>query len=71
MRSAWSKVKRVRGCSCDRAPSALSSGGSDFSWRQFVNPGRLSLLFWLYIGQAVAGSVVGFTVPFLYYFGVL
>jgi hypothetical protein len=36
-----------------------------------VNPHRLAILFWLYIAQALAGSVVGFAAPFLYYFGVL
>jgi hypothetical protein len=28
-------------------------------------------LFWVYLAQALAGSVIGFTAPFLYYFGVL
>jgi hypothetical protein len=31
----------------------------------------MALLFWLYVAQAVAGSVIGFTAPFLYFFGVL
>ena len=40
------------------------------NWRQIANP-RLTLLFWFYVAQAVAGTAVGFTAPFLYYFGVL
>jgi len=51
--------------------AAGSSSRSDAVWPQIVNPRRLTLLFWLYIAQAVAGSAVGFTAPFLYYFGVL
>jgi hypothetical protein len=41
-------------------------------WRQITDPRRrLTILFWVYIAQAVAGSVIGFTAPFLYYFGLL
>lgn len=47
------------------------SGRSDRNRRQMVNRRQLTLLFWLYIAQAVAGSAVGFTAPFLYFFGVL
>jgi hypothetical protein len=36
-----------------------------------TNPRSLRYLFWVYVAQAVAGSVVGFTAPFLYYFGFL
>jgi hypothetical protein len=72
MRSAWSKAKRLCGCGRDPAvASALPAGVFNISWRQIVSPKRLSLLFWLYVVQAVAGSAVGFAVPFLYYFGVL
>ncbi len=31
----------------------------------------LRVCLWLYIGQAAAGAVVGFTLPWLYHFGVL
>lgn len=48
-----------------------SAVNSTESWRQLGNPGRLTILLWVYIAQAVAGSVIGFTAPFLYYFGVL
>jgi hypothetical protein len=40
-------------------------------WRRIATSRRLTLFFWVYISQAVAGSVAGFIVPFLYYFGVL
>jgi hypothetical protein len=40
-------------------------------WRQITVPRRLTILFWVYLAQAVAGSVIGFTAPFLYYFGFL
>jgi hypothetical protein len=53
------------------APSGLAAARSSHSYRQIVNPRRLTILFWLYIAQALAGSVVGFAAPFLYYFGVL
>jgi hypothetical protein len=39
--------------------------------RRSAIPRRLTIFFWLYVSQAVAGSVVGFVAPFLYYFGVL
>jgi hypothetical protein len=38
-------------------------------WSQITR--RLSIFFWVYLAQAAAGLVVGFTVPFLYYFGFL
>jgi hypothetical protein len=40
-------------------------------WRRITKHHRLAVLFWLYVAQAVAGSVIGFTAPFLYFFGVL
>jgi hypothetical protein len=42
-------------------------------WRRVIatNPRHLAILFWVYVAQALAGSVIGFTAPFLYYFGVL
>jgi hypothetical protein len=41
-------------------------------WRRTIatNP-RLAILFWVYVAQALAGSLIGFIAPFLYYFGVL
>jgi hypothetical protein len=35
------------------------------------NPRHIAFLFWAYIAQAAAGSLIGFTAPFLYYFGLL
>lgn len=35
------------------------------------NPRHLAFLFWAYVAQAAAGSLIGFTAPFLYYFGLL
>jgi hypothetical protein len=32
---------------------------------------HLAILFWIYVAQALAGSLIGFTAPFLYFFGVL
>jgi hypothetical protein len=32
---------------------------------------HLTILFWIYVAQALAGSLIGFTAPFLYFFGVL
>jgi len=42
-------------------------------WRRVIatNPRRLTILFWVYVAQALTGSLIGFTAPFLYYFGVL
>jgi hypothetical protein len=31
----------------------------------------IRFLFWFYVGQAAAGAALGFTLPFLYHFGVL
>lgn len=31
----------------------------------------VAILLWVYVGQAVAGSLIGFATPFLHYFGVL
>jgi len=36
-----------------------------------TNPQHLAILFWVYVAQALAGSLIGFTAPFLYYFGFL
>jgi hypothetical protein len=81
MSSAWSKVKQIDLGGRDLqpwliavlppAPFGLAAARSSHSYRQIVNPRRLTILFWLYIAQALAGSVVGFAAPFLYYFGVL
>ena len=30
---------------------------------------RLAILFWVYVAQAFAGAALGFTMPFLHYFG--
>jgi hypothetical protein len=66
MRNAWSILKRI--LSHGRDPQL----GSQVSyWRQITDPRRLTILFWVYLAQAVAGSVIGFTAPFLYYFGLL
>jgi hypothetical protein len=46
-------------------------GGQTIHWRRIATPRRLTLFFWIYVSQAVAGSVAGFVVPFLYYFGIL
>jgi hypothetical protein len=54
---------------CRAAVAASSRCGRH--WRQIASPRRLTILFWLYIAQALAGSVVDFTAPFLYYFGFL
>jgi len=54
-------------CRAAMGRSRRSSG----NWRQIVKIRRLTLLFWVYVAQAVAGTAVGFTAPFLYYFGVL
>jgi hypothetical protein len=51
--------------------AATVSGRSRCEWRQIAKPRRLAILFWLYLAQAVAGSMVGFAAPFLYYFGFL
>jgi hypothetical protein len=40
-------------------------------WPQITDVRRLTIFFWVYLAQAAAGLVVGFTVPFLYYFGFL
>jgi hypothetical protein len=66
MRSAWSTLTRLLAHSRD-----LQRGSQVIPWRRITGPRRLTLLFWVYIAQAVAGSVIGFTAPFLYYFGVL
>jgi hypothetical protein len=49
----------------------LQRGSQASHWRQLTDPRRLTILFWVYLAQALAGSVIGFTAPFLYYFGVL
>jgi hypothetical protein len=65
MRSAWSKLTRIFG------RGDLQRGLQGTYWRQMVNPRPLAILFWVYLAQAVTGSVIGFTAPFLYYFGLL
>jgi hypothetical protein len=54
-----------------RRAAVTASSRSNRFWRQLTNPRRLTILFWVYLAQALAGSVVGFTAPFLYYFGFL
>jgi len=86
MRNAWSKLKRILlrgreqrlriGAPAMPAPALVPCRPaldrcSVSNWRQIANPRRLTLLFWFYVAQAVAGTAVGFTAPFLYYFGVL
>jgi uncharacterized protein (DUF983 family) len=66
MESAWSTLKRLLGCG-----RGLQRGSRVSIWRQMTVTRRLTILFWVYLVQAVAGSVIGFTAPFLYYFGFL
>jgi hypothetical protein len=66
MRSAWPTLTRLLGH--DRDPQ---HGSQVSTWRRITGPRRLTILFWVYVAQALAGSVIGFTAPFLYYFGVL
>jgi hypothetical protein len=46
-------------------------GAQAAPWRRVAIPRRLTIFFWIYVSQAVVGSVAGFIAPFLYYFGVL
>jgi hypothetical protein len=86
MRNIWSELKRflLRRFNLRLRPRAGSMPNpasepfraavpsrSSRNWRQIAGPRPLAILFWLYIAQALAGSVVGFTAPFLYYFGFL
>ena len=85
MRSACSKLKLIALCSCDlqmrpcpTTNSVVGEAAPDlpvakprFAWQRMVNGRQLTILFWIYVAQAVAGSMVGFAAPFLYYFGVL
>jgi hypothetical protein len=65
MPSAWSNLRRILGGrDLQRSPRVRY-------WRQIANHRRLTVFFWLYVAQAVAGSVIGFTAPFLYFFGFL
>jgi hypothetical protein len=66
MRSPWISLKRILGRQRDLQL------GLQADHRQPLTRSRgLAVLFWLYVAQAVAGSVIGFTAPFLYFFGVL
>jgi hypothetical protein len=49
----------------------LLPGAQPSQWRRIATSRRLTIFFWVYVSQAVAGSVAGFIAPFLYYFGVL
>ena len=85
MRSASSKPMRIGLCGRDlqirprptidpidgEAVLDLPMVKSRRAWRQMVNGRRLTILFWIYVAQALAGSMIGFAAPFLYYFGVL
>lgn len=84
MRSAYFKLTRtsllreLQIVSCLTANPFVGEAASDLpvarprlAWRRMVNGRRLTILFWLYVAQALAGSLVGFAAPFLYYFGVL
>jgi hypothetical protein len=55
----------------DTQHSDMQFAGQAIHWRRIATPRRLTLFFWIYVSQAAAGSVAGFVVPFLYYFGVL
>jgi hypothetical protein len=49
----------------------LQPGPQATPWRRIATSRRLTIFFWVYVSQAVAGSVAGFIAPFVYYFGVL
>jgi hypothetical protein len=66
MRSTWFTLQRILSRRRD-----VQLGSKESYWRQITDPRRLTILFWVYLAQAVAGSVIGFTVPFLCYFGFL
>jgi hypothetical protein len=61
-----SNLKRILARNRDLQPGPQVS-----HWRQKTNPRLLAVLLWLYVAQAVAGSAIGFTAPFLYLFGFL
>lgn len=85
MRSACSKLTRITLCGRDlqMRPCPMINPSDDeagphlpvvkprLAWRQMVNGRRLTIVFWIYVAQALAGSLIGFAAPFLYYFGVL
>jgi hypothetical protein len=66
MQSSRSNPERIPGRGRD---PQLGPHPSD--WRRITEHRRLAVLIWLYIAQAVAGSVIGFIAPFLYFFGLL
>jgi hypothetical protein len=66
MPSAWPAIPRIF-CR-DRE---LRIGARAIHWRRVASRRRLTIFFWIYLSQAVAGSVAGFIVPFLYFFGLL
>jgi hypothetical protein len=66
MQSALSIPKRFLSRARD-----LQRGSQARYWWQITDPRRLTILLWVYLAQAVVGSVIGFTAPFLYYFGLL
>ncbi len=73
MRTAWCNLKQMSVCGRDRLQLhaiTIATFGSA-SRCKIGNPRRLTILLWVYVAQALAGSVIGFAAPFLYYFGVL
>jgi hypothetical protein len=35
---------------------------------EMTRPRKLKILLWAYVAHALTGALIGFTVPFLYYF---
>jgi hypothetical protein len=53
-------------------PVPIGGGASGQPGKQIMTrPQRLKILLWVYIAQALGGALVGFTIPLLYYFGLL
>jgi hypothetical protein len=64
--SAWLAISQI-----PRRDRELRISARAIHWRRIAIPRRLTIFFWIYLSQAVAGSVAGFIVPFLYFFGLL
>jgi hypothetical protein len=65
-------LETISDCNVDRAamPRAQTLNTRTIKARR-ANPRHLAILFWVYVAQALAGSLIGFIAPFLYFFGVL
>ncbi len=72
MRTAWFNPKRMSVCgqALLRLDAMTVRVFGSAPWRNITHR-RLTIFLWVYIAQALAGSVIGFAAPFLYYFGVL